>query len=132
LVPSLGCHPVRVLLVEDEDNMADLVQVMLAPDARLEVIGRARHGGEAVSMARSLDPDVILMDVRMPVMDGVEATRLLRAAGSNARIVVLTGVDEAGRIAEVRAAGADAFVRKIPTAEELTTVILAARREEPG
>jgi DNA-binding NarL/FixJ family response regulator len=66
------------------------------------------------------------------VMDGVEATRLLRAAGSNARIVVLTGVDEAGRIAEVRAAGADAFVRKIPTAEELTTVILAARREEPG
>jgi CheY-like chemotaxis protein len=134
VVASPSRLPVRVLVAEDDDELATLVQVMLAGDARLRVIGRARDGREALSMGASLDPDVILMDLQMPLMDGVEATRRLRGLGSTARIVVLTGVEEVRRIREARNAGADAFVRKLPTAEDLTAVILAerARGEEGG
>ena len=120
-------RPRRVLLVEDDDNLAALVRVMLAPDGRVEVLGRARHGREALTMAASQNPDVILMDLQMPVMNGVEATRRLRKLGSTARIVVLTGVQDVALIKEARDAGADAFVTKVPTAEHLMNVLLGAR-----
>src|ERR671910_1579344 len=117
-------RPRRLLLVEDDDNMAILVKSTLASDSRVEVLGRARHGREALTMAASLNPDVILMDLQMPVMDGAEATRRLRKLGSIARIVVLTGVEDAGLIQEARDAGADAFVTKVPTHEHLMSVVL--------
>lgn len=120
-------RPRRVLLVEDDDNLATLVKVMLASDSRVEVLGRARHGREALTMAASLNPDVIVMDLQMPVMDGAEATRRLRKVGSTARIVVLTGVEDVGLIREARDAGADAFVTKVPTHEHLMSVVLGAR-----
>jgi CheY-like chemotaxis protein len=120
--------PCRVLVVEDEGDMAVLVQVMLASDDRIEVVGRARHGREALTMAASLDPDVILMDLQMPVMDGVEATRRLRDLRSTARIIVLTGVEDAVRIRYAREAGADAFVTKIPTREHFVTIVLSEGR----
>lgn len=120
-------RPRRVLLVEDDDNMARLVKMMLASDSRVEVLGRARHGREALTMAASLNPDVIVMDLQMPVMDGAEATRRLRKVGSTARIVVLTGVEDVGLIREARDAGADAFVTKVPTNEHLMNVVLGAR-----
>ena len=107
--------------------MAQLVQAMLASDSRVEVIGRARHGREGLTMAASLNPDVILMDLQMPVMDGAETTRRLRAVRSTARIVVLTGVEDVGLIKEARDAGADTFVTKVPTQEHLVSVVLAER-----
>jgi DNA-binding NarL/FixJ family response regulator len=113
--------------VEDDDNMATLVKEMLASDSRVEVLGRARHGREALTMAASLNPDLIIMDLQMPVMDGAEATRRLRKLGSTARIVVLTGSEDAGLIKEARDAGADTFVAKMPTYEHLMSVLLGAR-----
>jgi DNA-binding NarL/FixJ family response regulator len=79
-------------------------------------------------MAASLNPDVILMDLQMPLMDGVEATRRLRELGSTARIVVLTGVEDVGLILDAREAGADTFVTKVPTADHLVTVVLSRQR----
>ena len=132
MVASPRRLPVRVLVAEDDDEVATLIKVMLAGDERLRIVGRARDGREALSLGAALDPDVILMDVQMPLMDGVEATRRLRGLGSTARIVVLTGVEEVRRLREARNAGADAFVTKLPTAEELIAVIMVERAPGEG
>jgi DNA-binding NarL/FixJ family response regulator len=118
--------PRRVLIVEDDDNAGMLIRVMLAHDSRLRVVGRASNGREAIEMLPSLNPDVILMDLEMPVMNGVEAIRELRAQGSSARIIVLTGSQETENVRGAREAGADAFVVKYPSASALADVILAA------
>jgi DNA-binding NarL/FixJ family response regulator len=115
--------PLRVLIVEDEDSAAVLLGVILASEHGITVVGRARHGREALTMAAALNPDVILMDLNMPVMNGVEAIRRLRELGSTARIVVTTGVDDAAMLQEARAAGADALVAKPATREELLAAI---------
>jgi CheY-like chemotaxis protein len=73
---SLGCW--RVLVVEDDDSFAEALRELLEADGRLEVAGRARDGREGVELAESLRPDVVLMDIVLPVMDGVEATREIR------------------------------------------------------
>ena len=132
MVASPRRLPVRVLVAEDDDEVATLIEVMLAGDERLRIVGRARDGREALSMGAALDPDVILMDLQMPLMDGVEATRRLRGLGSTARIVVLTGVEEVRRLREARNAGADAFVTKLPTTEELIAVIMVERAPGEG
>jgi DNA-binding NarL/FixJ family response regulator len=115
--------PLRVLIVEDEDSAAVLLGVILASEHGITVVGRARHGREALTMAAALNPDVILMDLNMPVMNGVEAIQRLRELGSTARIVVTTGVDDAAMLQEARAAGADALVAKPATREELLAAI---------
>ena len=132
MVASPRRLPVHVLVAEDDDEVATLIEVMLAGDEWLRIVGRARDGREALSLGAALDPDVILMDLQMPLMDGVEATRRLRGLGSTARIVVLTGVEEVRRLREARNAGADAFVTKLPTAEELIAVIMVEHAPGEG
>jgi CheY-like chemotaxis protein len=118
--------PLRVLVVEDDDGAAQLLQAILEPETGITVIGRARHGREALTMAAALNPDVVLMDLNMPVMNGVEAIRRLRKLGSSARIVVTTGVNDAAMLQEAREAGADAVVAKPPIRDELLAAIVRA------
>src|SRR5919106_3260392 len=122
-------RPCRVLVVDDDDNAAALAQVLLSSDGRVEMVGRARHGREALTMAASVQPDVILMDLHMPVMGGTDATCRLRQQGSPARIVVVTASEEVDEIRLAREAGADAFVTKPVEANGLVAVILG---EEPA
>jgi len=118
--------PLRVLVVEDDDGAAQLLQAILGSETGITVLGRARHGREALTMVAALNPDVVLMDLNMPVMDGVEATRRLRKLGSTARIVVTTGVNDAAMLQEAREAGADAVVAKPPIRDELLAAIVRA------
>jgi DNA-binding NarL/FixJ family response regulator len=103
---------IRVLVVDDQALVRSGFRMILEARNDLEVVGEAEDGGRAVELARSLDPDVILMDVRMPNVDGVEATRRLAAAGSRARVLILTTFDLDEYVHEAIRAGASGFLLK--------------------
>jgi DNA-binding NarL/FixJ family response regulator len=103
---------IRVLIVDDEDMFVELVKAVVAVDDRIEVVGRASNGREAVELAGSLRPDVTVMDIEMPLMDGIEATRRIRGEDAAARVVIFTGSDQPRDEQRARDAGAVAFVRK--------------------
>jgi DNA-binding NarL/FixJ family response regulator len=112
----------RVLLVDDHRLFAESLMVLLSEDERLRVVGLATDGQEAVELARELLPDVILMDLKMPVLDGLEATRQIRETDAATGILVLTGTTDEVDPAEAITAGANAFVRKEQSIDELRRV----------
>ena len=103
---------IRVLLVDDQALVRSGFRLILETREDLEVVGEAEDGREAVELARKLSPDVILMDVRMPNVDGVEATRRLSALGSPARVLILTTFDLDEYVYEAIRAGASGFLLK--------------------
>lgn len=117
---------VRLLLADDHRLFAESLMTVLSEDERVEVVGIAENGQEAVDLAAELQPDVILMDLKMPVLDGFEATRRLRIAGSKAQILILTGTDEEIASDEAAKAGASGYLRKENSAAELKAICLEA------
>jgi DNA-binding NarL/FixJ family response regulator len=117
------CH---VLLVEDDDAFAEALTELLEADARVDVIGRARNGREGVELAETLRPDVVIMDIVLPVMDGVEATRAIRRTQPTMPVVAITGWEYEERALEVQEAGAVDFVRKGRLDPDLIGVVVAA------
>jgi DNA-binding NarL/FixJ family response regulator len=110
--------PVTVLVADDAEEIRALLRVVLEFDSRLEIVGEAADGAEAVALAEALQPNVVVLDVAMPVMDGVQAIPEIRRLSPATRIVVLTGFDEkVGN--EAMAAGAHAYVHK---SSDLTTL----------
>jgi DNA-binding NarL/FixJ family response regulator len=97
---------------------------VLSEDDRVDVIGIAEDGQQAVDLATELRPDVILMDLKMPVLDGFEATRRIKAAGLDIQIFILTGTDQAIGSEDAVAAGASGFLRKEQSVAELKDVFL--------
>jgi DNA-binding NarL/FixJ family response regulator len=112
--------PVRVLIADDHRLFAEALEAILGADDRIEVAGQASDGGEAVELARSLEPDVVLMDVSMPVLDGFEATQEIRAESDEVQVLMLTGSNS-------RAVGAVGYVTKDRIASELVDAILEVR-----
>ena len=108
----------RVLIVDDDPLVRSALALMLGGQADLEVVGEAGDGREGVDLARRLDPDVVLMDIRMPRLNGLEATRELHARPEPPRVIVLTTFDADEHVFGALAAGADGFLLKdTPPAE---------------
>ena len=114
---------IRVLLAEDQALVRDGLRMMLAAEPDIEVVGEAAEGREALELVRRLDPDVVLMDVRMPELNGIDATRRLAAAGSPVRVLVLTTFDLDEYVYEVMRAGASGFLLKDARREQLAAAI---------
>jgi CheY-like chemotaxis protein len=118
-------RPFRILVAEDDESFLDAIALLLEQDARFAVAGRACDGREAVELAEQLSPDAVVMDIEMPVLDGVEATRRLRAAAPGLPIVAVSGHDYEERVLEIRQAGANDYVRKARLSDELPRVLVA-------
>ena len=123
--------PFRILVAEDDESFLEAIALLLEQDDRFVVAGTARNGREAVALAEELAPDGVVLDIEMPVLDGVEATRRLREAAPDLPIVAVSGHDYEERVLEIRQAGADDYVRKARLADELPRV-LAALLETAG
>ena len=116
--------PIRVLIADDHRLFAEALEAILAGDARIMVVGQASDGREAVELARELRPDVVLMDVSMPVVDGFEAARAIRADRADTRILMLTGSSSRADVDLAREAGAAGYVTKDRIAAELIAAIV--------
>lgn len=109
----------RVLIADDDDLMRAGLAELLSADPSIEIVGEASTGREAVERTRRLDPDVVLMDVRMPDLDGIGATRELTRSASRARILILTTFEQDDYIFSALRAGASGFLLKRSRPEEL-------------
>ena len=115
--------PISVLVTDDEPLFVEMIQALLAAEEGIAVIATARNGQAGVRLATELDPDVIVMDVSMPVMDGIEATRRIREQDPQANVLILTGGTAAGDVDRSRKAGAAAYLTKDRIATELVAEI---------
>jgi len=115
---------IDVLIADDHSLFAEALQAILGTDNRFKVVGLARDGREAVNLASSLDPDIVLMDIAMPVMDGFEATKRLREQNADACVLMLTGSNARVDVDKARTAGASGYVTKDRIAAELIDAIL--------
>jgi DNA-binding NarL/FixJ family response regulator len=117
---------IPVLVADDHGLVRDALCAFLGGVDDIEVVGTARDGEEAVALTLELRPHVVVMDVTMPRMDGVEATRQIMHSLPDTRVVILTGISDQARAEEAMRAGAMAYVLKDRDAKEIFDAILAA------
>ena len=113
-----------MLIADDHRLFAEALEAILTADERIEVVGQASDGAEAVDLFSRLDPDVVLMDISMPVMDGIEAVRAIRRARDGACVLMLTGSNSRNDVDRARQAGAAGYVTKDRIAAELIDAIV--------
>jgi DNA-binding NarL/FixJ family response regulator len=114
---------ITIVIADDQDLVREGLRMMLDAEPDLAVVGEAADGQQALAAARTHDPDVLLMDVRMPELDGIEATRRLVAAGGRARVLVLTTFDLDEYVYRAMKAGASGFLLKDATREQLAAAV---------
>jgi DNA-binding NarL/FixJ family response regulator len=117
---------ISVLLADDQDLVREGLRMIIDANEDLNVVGEARNGVEAIARTRELDPDVVMMDIRMPELDGIEATRRLVGSGVRARIVMLTTFDLDEYVYRALGAGATGFLLKDASREQLTSAVRTA------
>jgi DNA-binding NarL/FixJ family response regulator len=117
---------IRVLVVDDHQLFADVLAMLLASDDRFEVVGTAGSGAEAIEAAQARAADVVVMDVFMPVMDGLQATERLLALAPRTRVIAVSGLGPEEVADRARAAGAAAYLQKGAIHEGIAEAIIAA------
>jgi DNA-binding NarL/FixJ family response regulator len=115
---------ITVLIADDHRLFADALEAILATDGRFEVVGKAHDGESAVRLAGTTKPDVVLMDIAMPGVDGVEATRRIRKRRKSTAVLILTGSNARSDVDRARRAGAAAYVTKDRIASQLVEAIV--------
>ena len=123
---------IRLLIADDHHIVRKGIKVLLATEKDMQVVGEAENGAEAVEKAAALDPDVILMDIVMPGMDGIEATRRITSAKPASRILVLTSFAADDKVFPAVKAGALGYLLKDSTPEQLLEAIRQVYRGEPS
>ena len=121
---------IRVCIAEDHETVRAGLRLLLEAQPDLEVVGDAADGTVAVQRTKDLEPDVLLLDISMPGLNGIEVTRAVRASNADVAVVVLTRHNEEGYVQQLLAAGASAYVLKQSSATELLHAIRAAARGE--
>jgi DNA-binding NarL/FixJ family response regulator len=121
---------IRVLIVDDHTLVRDGIKALLALATDIEVVGEAANGMEALEKVKEYAPDVVLMDLAMPIMGGLEATRRIRKEFTGTKVLALTQYDDADYVVPVIEAGARGFVTKMSAFSELATAIQAVYRGE--
>jgi DNA-binding NarL/FixJ family response regulator len=121
-------QPVRVLLVDDHQMMRSGLRALLEEKLGVEVVAEASDGREGVRLAQQLSPDVVIMDINMPELNGIDATRQIRAEGHGPKVIALTGYAPASFVTEMLRAGASAYVLKTSAFEELGTALDSVRQ----
>jgi DNA-binding NarL/FixJ family response regulator len=121
---------IRVLLVDDQALFREGLETLLSVHKDIQVVGQASNGQEALEVATNAQPDVVLMDVRMPIMDGVRATRLLKKSLPQCKVIVLTTFDDDEYIFDALRTGAVGYLLKDVASAQLVEAIRAAARGE--
>src|SRR5690606_4899046 len=121
---------IRVLLADDQDLFREGLHTLLSVQPEIEVVDEARNGEQAVALAIRYRPDVVLMDVQMPILDGVAATRQLKRKVPNCHVIMLTTFDDDEYVFEGLRAGALGYLLKDTSSENLLNAIRAAARGE--
>src|SRR5919106_958833 len=129
--------PVRVLVVDDDDLFARTLAELISAEEDFELVGRAANGREGVELALAHRPDLVVMDVHMPVLDGLEATKRLKELKADAAVLLVSGEDVSAHVQDRRAVGAAAYLPKAAVVTDLVPTlraIAAARRTrlDPG
>jgi NarL family two-component system response regulator LiaR len=123
--------PIRVLLADDHEIVREGLRTLFSDEPDIEVVGEAKNGREAVELAATLAPDVILMDLVMPEMDGIEATRWIRSASPASRVVVLSTFVASDQVTQVIRAGATGYLLKDALKGDLLGAIRNAVQDVP-
>lgn len=113
----------RVVIADDTPDLRALLRLSIEVDDRFELVGEAANGAEALELISSLDVDAVLLDLAMPVMDGLQAIPHIKSASPSTRIVVLSGFDAQSMAAEALKRGADAYLEKGVDVQEITRVL---------
>jgi DNA-binding NarL/FixJ family response regulator len=121
---------IRVLLVDDQALFREGLETLLSVHKGIQVVGQASNGQEAIKVAAKIQPDVVLMDVRMPILDGVGATRRMKKAQPQCKVIVLTTFDDDEYIFDALRAGAVGYLLKDVASAQLVEAIRAAARGE--
>ncbi len=119
---------IRILLVDDQRVICDGLEALLRPEADLEVVGTAENGKKAIERIAALRPDIALIDIQMPIMNGIQATKLISQRFPKTRVLILSGNDDAQYAAEALRAGAKGYLLKSASAQEVVDAIRSVHK----